>query len=109
MLFGKDIWSSFEERYSVYSSNETDEDGSCVVEIDVPGANKNDVDIDVVGNTLKINVTPSYGRKKRTFYKEFLIGKEFNSDELSAKISDGILTITLPLLKEKSGKKVKVT
>jgi HSP20 family molecular chaperone IbpA len=104
MLFNQPLWDVFEERYELYES----EDGAYNLEVQVPGAKTDDVSIDLADGKLSIDVKPSGGHRKKAFSKVFRVGSEFDAEAISAKVVDGILTINLPLVKSKAGKKIKV-
>lgn len=83
---------------TVFESNyRVDEDGNTVLEIEVPGFNKDSLKVEVSDGILTVNGETS----TRKLYKKYNIG---NVEEAKAKIKDGILNITLIELKNKATK-----
>ena len=78
------------------------DDGILNMEFDVPGFSKNTITIKSVGNRLFINGETG----DRTLNKEYKIEQKWNADATTAKVLDGVLTISIPPLEE-SDKRVK--
>ena len=85
--------------------NETKESSS--VEIDLPGVRKDDLkvtyndDTDVAYVEAKRTITTKTGSKEETYNRSFRIdGGDFNIEQLNAKITDGVLRITVPRLEK---------
>jgi len=78
------------------------DDGILNMEFDVPGFSKNTITIKSVGNRLFINGETD----DRTLNKEYKIEQKWNADATTAKVLDGVLTISIPPLEE-SDKRVK--
>ena len=78
------------------------DDGILNMEFDVPGFSKNTITIKSVGNRLFINGETD----DRTLNKEYKIEQKWNTDATTAKVLDGVLTISIPPLEE-SDKRVK--
>lgn len=106
MLFRDSFFSQFENREEIYE----DKDGSYSLEIPVPGATEKDVTVTAEGSYLTIAATPSSGRRKNTwlFNKKYKLGSDFDSEAISAKVSNGLLTVTIPLLKSKASRQITV-
>ena len=76
-----------------YSTNEID--GNVIMEFDVPGFTKKDITITTVENILFINgVTET-----RTLNKEYRVDTDVDADNATATVSNGVLTVTIPVLK----------
>lgn len=83
-----------------------DHEDSFVLEADVPGVSKSDLDLTVYGNTLTIQaeVEPGEGegavlvgeRLPTLFRRTLRLPAEVKPEEVQAKLKDGILTVTLP-------------
>lgn len=85
---------------------ETDE--SVIVTMDLPGVDKNDVDITVADDKLTVKAAKStemetekegYHKKERTFARferTVALPVEVKSDEARARLNNGVLEITLP-------------
>ena len=99
--FFRDINQSQKNTINTNYMNISD-DGILNMEFDVPGFSKNTITIKSVGNRLFINGETS----DRTLNKEYKIEQKWNADATTAKVLDGVLTISIPPLEE-SDKRVK--
>ena len=80
-------------------------DNEVHVTAEVPGVSKNDIDIEVTGDSLIINVDS----KNRKYYKEVELPCEVDPDSAEANYNNGVLDITLMKMKpKKRGKKIKI-
>lgn len=92
-------------------------DGLCV-EVEIPGVNPDDVNVEVIGRTLVVsgnkkdslaNRGVRYIRMERGFGKftrEFDIPERFNLDKIEARFVDGVLKVRIARIEE-GVKKVK--
>ena len=97
-----------------------EEDNNVIVTADMPGINKDDVDITVRDDTLEINAKRSeeseteekgYYRHERTyraFSRTIPLPASVNEEGASAKLENGVLKITLPKTEEEKESKIKV-
>jgi len=97
-----------------------EEENRVVVKAVLPGIDKNNLEVKVSGNILTISGTTGeekeqkgknyYLREVRTgsFRREISLPSEVVSDKVAAGYKNGILTITLPKVKETRAKEVKV-
>ena len=99
--FFRDINQSQKNTINTNYMNISD-DGILNMEFDVPGFSKNTITIKSVGNRLFINGETG----DRTLNKEYKIEQKWNADATTAKVLDGVLTISIPPLEE-SDKRVK--
>jgi len=86
--------------------------GNIRIEMAVPGFKREDIDVEIVDNTLKIAgkmqdkgqcCNDSYHCKSiasRSFVKKWTLPKNANLESLDALLEDGILTVFLPIIKE---------
>jgi len=82
---------------------ETDDEVQVTAE--VPGVKKEEIDLEVTGNTLIIKVEG----KDRKYYKEVELPAEVDPDSAKASYNNGVLDIQLKKVKPKSkGKKIKI-
>ena len=82
---------------------ETDDEVQITAE--VPGVKKEDIDLEVTGNTLIIKVEG----KDRKYYKEVELPAEVDPDSAKASYNNGVLDIQLKKVKPRSkGKKIKI-
>ncbi len=98
--------------------HETDE--SFVVKADLPGMNKEDIQIDIKDSTLTLKgekkfeekvSKDNYIRVERTygtFIRSFTLPQNVDSDKIKAKYKDGVLELTLPKKEEAKPKQIKV-
>lgn len=83
---------------------ETDEEVQVTAE--VPGVKKEDIDLEVTGDTLIIKVEG----KDRKYYKEISLPAEVDPDSAKASYNNGVLDIQLKKVKPKGrGKKIKIS
>lgn len=97
-----------------------DEKGNIVVNADIPGVEKGDISITVKGNMLEISAEKreekeekeeGYIRRERRyrkFYRSIPLPAEVDRDKVAAEVKDGVLTISMPRLKEAEVKKIEV-
>ncbi|MFP4654104.1 MAG: Hsp20/alpha crystallin family protein [Methanohalobium sp.] len=97
-----------------------EEDNNVIVTADMPGVNKDDVDITVRDDTLEVNAKCSeeskteeegYYRHERTyrvFSRTVPLPASVNEEDASAKLENGVLHITLPKAEEEKERKIKV-
>ncbi len=90
----------------------TEDNENLYFEADIPGVEKNDVKVSVVGDVLTISgekkkesrdEKKNYYRIERTsgsFSRSFTLPAEIHTDKISAEFKDGVLRITLPKTEE---------
>jgi len=89
---GVDIWESQE---------------ALVIEADVPGVEKDNVEIDLRDDVLTIQarvwlkdyegLNPMYGEYNiGNYFRKFTLGEAIDQTKISAELSDGVLRVTLP-------------
>ena len=91
-----------------------------LVTVEAPGFNKNEIDINVCGDSLEVsgckemNVDEKdkdYVRKERmseSFYRTMTLPEEIKYEEVSADLKDGVLEIVLPKKNPKQRKKINI-
>jgi HSP20 family protein len=79
----------------------TDEDGSVVLEAELPGCEAEDVKIETEGNVLRIDAKHEGPRRSYSFEKEFSLGDTLDPQKVEAQLKGGILRIRLPKKKAK--------
>jgi HSP20 family protein len=96
-----------------------DEGSQFRVKMDVPGIKKNEVSLNVTDNSLEISAEhkeeseekkKNYLRKERSqvsFYRSLPLAEKINADKVMAKLTDGVLDITLPKSKPTETQKKK--
>ena len=96
------------------------EDGF-VVELALPGVNKNNIDINVEGSALIISSNTrgksdekdqiTYTTREFTysaFERSFRLPRNVNSSDISAAYRDGILTVTVPTTTGEAGRRISI-
>lgn len=93
-----------------------EQDNNYVVEMDIPGYKKDEINIDVEKGYLTIEATHSdeedvkeknYIRKERHYgitKRQFYVG-DVNEDEIKASFTSGVLKVTVPKKQEISSKR----
>ncbi|WP_232216854.1 Hsp20/alpha crystallin family protein [Methanohalobium evestigatum] len=87
-----------------------DDDNNIIINADLPGVNKEDIDITVSDNTVQINAKCSkesteevYYRQERTyegFSRTIVLPEAVTEEGASAKLENGVLKVTLPKLEK---------
>ena len=82
----------------------THDDDGATLKLKVPGFNKKSIDISVDSETLTIEGKTD----DDSFTKRFSVDNKFDFDSIDAKVSDGLLTLSLPYKDEIKPRKIKV-
>jgi len=80
-------------------------DDVLTMEFEVPGLSKKDINVKVEDTVLSIKGE----NETRTFNKKYNISEDWDVSKTSAKVKDGILSISIPKVEEKKSKIVEVT
>ena len=111
-----DYYPSILERKNSGLSNVSENENEYLIEITAPGLKKEDIKIEIENDILKIysDVEDSKEEKndgyyRREFYKSsfernFTLSNNVNKESISASMTDGILSVTIPKLKEEEKK-----
>ena len=94
------------------------EDALSVV-LEMPGVEKNNVDVRVEGGVLKVEGRPDFSKYQglQPLYTEYNVGHYFRSFQLSSKIDhnrieaelkDGVLALTLPKVEEAKPRTIQI-
>jgi len=87
-----------------YTDDVTHDEDGATIKLKVPGFNKKSIDISVDSETLTIE-----GKTEDdSFIKRFSVDNKFDFDSIDAKVSDGLLTLSLPYKAEVKPRKIKV-
>ena len=90
------------------------EDGAAVVEVDVPGVEKDALEVRADADYLVISGKRSTAgghyseRHSGTFKRRLQIGRGYNVDDIKASHKNGVLTITVPIAKAPKDKKIPI-
>lgn len=92
---------------------------SFVLQAEMPGVNKEGLDVQLEGNELTIvgrretgvpGAEPVYRESSaRDFRREFVLDPSIDTSKLSAAIDQGVLTVTLPKAEKVKPRKIQVT
>ncbi len=93
------------ERYVTPRVNVREDDEAVTIEAEFPGVAQDDAEVEVRDGTLILkgnrNSNGAEGqyrvqeRHNAGFYRSFALGEAIDSDKVDAKLSDGVLTVTL--------------
>lgn len=96
-----------------------EKDGKYNIEVDIPGYNKDEVNIEAKDGYLTVSAEKKIENKqedkeKKYFYHERRYGKversfyigDMDTDKISAKMENGILKINIPKIEENNSKKI---
>ena len=88
-----------------------DEGKQLLIKADVPGIKKNEIDLNVTDNSIEISAEhkaekeekkKNYLRKERSqvsYYRTVPLPEKVKSSQAKAKLTDGVLTVTIPKTK----------
>ena len=101
--YAKAVLSEFEKTSSDPNTIIRSDDNNFYIEIDIPRVKKSEVEVIVNGDELNINVASSALK----FKKVYRIADTISKDNITARVEDGVLYITLQRTK-KATKVVKI-
>ena len=96
-------------------------DDAYLVAADIPGLKKEDIQIEILEDTLSIQGTRSHGSEEKkenyhrternygSFKRGFRIPGGFQHDKVKATFTDGVLRLTLPKMDEQKAKQIEVS
>jgi len=117
-----DRWFNFDTFNQTFPAvNTIEKDNQYLLEIAVPGMDKKDFEIEIQNDLISISSISkqekevkdnlNYNRQEfnyNSFHRTFSLPKEVDQSKIKAIYSNGILTITLPKLKELISKSTKL-
>lgn len=92
-------------------------EGEWIIEADLPGVSKDDLDIEVENGVLTLQAEARTGRGAHHFHQEFVpvtyrrrlkISDQVDLDGISADMLNGVLTLHLPLVEQARPRKIKI-
>lgn len=104
-FFGNDFWNSVSQELK---TDITDAGDSFKLEADLPGFNRDDIKIDLIGERLTVSAerkseteekeTSGYIRRERSYgsFKRSFDVSNIDTSNISASYNDGVLCMTLP-------------
>lgn len=114
------LWQADELRTMVPPVDILERENDVVVKAVVPGVSEDNLDIEIVGDTLTIkgeSRESKEDKKENYFYREWRYGNFLRSltlpaglktDKVDAELEDGILTLTIPKAESAKPKAIKV-
>jgi HSP20 family protein len=93
---------------------------SFVFKADLPGTNKDDLDISIVGNRLQVSgkreeeeetredTYYAYERSYGTFTRTFTLPDAADTEHISSNLKDGVLTLVVPKTTESKARKIQI-
>lgn len=104
----------YNQKFNDVMSNIREDENAYILELVLPGFKKDEINIDIDGDTLKISSEVEKNQEgdlrieyaKQSFEKAYYIPKEVNKDDISAQMENGILGIRLGKIVEKKLSKV---
>lgn len=110
--FNDDLLGGFGEKYPAV--NVTEKKKSFDIELEVPGFEKGDVSIEIDKNVLKISAQNSSNNEEKdeegrvlrqefsssSFSRSFVLPENIDTEKISAKQKNGVVTIKLPKLEK---------
>ena len=101
----------FDDTFAIRRMNEmknqnevTHDDDGATIKLKVPGFNKKSIDISVDSETLTIEGKTD----DDSFVKKYSIDTKYDFDSIDAKVTDGLLTLSVPYRAEVKPRKIKV-
>jgi HSP20 family protein len=95
-----------------------EEDDAYVLEVELPGVKKDDVNIEVVGNEVtisgelkereRVGIVRRRTRPTGRFYYRVTLPNRVDADSVEAKLSGGVLTIRIPKSEAASRRRIEV-
>lgn len=93
-------------------------DDAFVVEVELPGVRREDVDVQIVGRRLtvhgerkereRVGVLRRRTRRVGEFHYEVMLPADVNDEDVEARFADGVLTITVAKPERDKARKIKV-
>lgn len=104
-------------RYYAAQTDIYESSDSLFVTMDVPGVQKNNLDINLEKNVLTVTGKINFSNYKElqpiyteynigNYVRSFTLASEIDKDQISAKVNDGVLELKLPKLKKAAAKKI---
>jgi HSP20 family protein len=106
-----------QERYVTPPVDIYETAGGLVVKADLPGVEKDNLDLGVENNLLTIRAKPSHASAGEPIYREyelvsyfrqFELNEKVDQSKISAELKHGVLTLQLPKAEEAKPRKIEV-
>jgi len=107
-------------RYFVPNADIFETDEALTVVLEMPGVDKNDLDVELENNVLRVDgkidfskyegMEPVYTEYNVGHYtRSFTLSNKINQAGISAQLDEGVLTLTLPKVKEAQPRRISIT
>lgn len=95
-------------------------DDEVLVYVDVPGVTRDDIELTVERNQIDLSVRRSWPktndervlaseRTQGVFSRQFVVGDNLATDQLKAKLENGVLTLAIPVADEAKPKAITIS
>ncbi|MFP5332527.1 MAG: Hsp20/alpha crystallin family protein [Acidimicrobiia bacterium] len=111
-------WRPWNDTTFVPPADIEETDDSFVVEVELPGVKREDVDVELLGRRLtvhgerkereRVGVLRRRTRRVGEFHYEVVLPSDVADAEVDAKFADGVLTVTIPKPERERARKIKV-
>ena len=108
-----------EEAFRLPRTNINEKEKEYIVTMEVPGVTKKNLDVSIDGDVLvvtgeRIEKIESEGLirneiRSEKFRRSFTLGNTIDREKITAKMENGVLTLTLPKQAESVGRKVEIS
>jgi HSP20 family protein len=107
-------------RYYVPTTDIFETDDALVVTMEIPGVEKKDVEVNLESNALRVEARIDYGKYEELeplyteynvghFARSFALSNKIDQQQISAELSDGVLTLTLRKAKEAQPRRIAIS
>ena len=81
---------------------------STFVRAELPGVKREDVNVEMIEDTLTINATRKDGEQSFSLSRAITIPESVQADKVSAALENGVLTVTLPKQEQAKPRKIAI-
>jgi HSP20 family protein len=106
-------------RYYMPAADIFETDDALTLMLEMPGVTKNNVDVQIENDVLRVegkidysaykDIEPVYTEYKVGHYaRAFTLSNKIDRDAITARVEDGVLTLTLPMAKEALSRRIAI-
>lgn len=118
---GAEVESQVTDRFGRVSVDVAEDDGTYTVTADLPGFDRDDIDLTVREDVLHLRARHEREseesdeqylrreRSRRSVSRTIRLPGTVDPDEASASFNNGVLTVTLPRVEEESGERIEIS
>lgn len=85
------------------------EDGKIFLSLDLPGYEKGNISVIAEEGILTIHAKCGEKSRRREYMRRFSLPKDADPEKSTANYDNGVLTISLPVIENKAGKRIPIT